>query len=114
MIDLNPINNFLDQFQESKREKMLSVYLSTLEKKAKQCIEAYNAKDSSELRLAAHDLKSLSYTLNIKTSGDLARLIEESIVNDDTDTAFNNVEELIGNIEQLITVMKTHPLHHTN
>lgn len=111
MTDISKINDFLNQYDEAKHEKMFRVYLDNLEHKLEECIQGHQHMDVSQIRFATHDLKSMLFTLKIDKVGEKARIVEEALVNNDTETAFENIEELIEQVRQLITVMKSHPLH---
>lgn len=108
MLAQTHIAKFLNRFDETKRQKMLDVYITSLETHAQASRQALEMLDAARLKAAAHDLKSLSYTLEANEEGDLAKEIEYAIIDGNTDAAFAKAPELIAFVERMLDAMKTY------
>lgn len=106
MFDRNLLQTFLNNFKAEKRIKLLDVYLMSLSQHIDSCKNAAETKDAEKLKGAAHDLKSLSYTLGAQDAGDIAKDIEAAVIENRHDYALENTDKLLIAIQHIVHVLQ--------
>ncbi len=107
MLNQRFITNFLEKFDESKHERMLEIYMTSLKNHANVCREALSEKEKlGDLQASTHDLKSIFRTLGAQAQGDLAEKIETSIKEGTTEQLAEDTNILLKDIDETLALME--------
>ncbi len=97
---------FLERFDEEMRGNMTETYILSFQEHLQECEEAKKEQNAQRLRYSAHDLKSISYTIEAQDLGALAEEIETNIIKKNEICAFDKVSGLRPLINQVIEIIK--------
>ncbi len=106
MINENTVRDFLQNFDDAKHHKMLSVFSLSLNSHIDTCRAALKSQNAEALKASIHDIKSLSYTIGDEETGQMAERIEKAVIDGDFSQAFEDTPALLGYVEAAVEIIE--------
>lgn len=106
MYEQKQLADFINNFDPSKRVRILRTYYESLTQYIDEACQAADAEDYDQLRSKSHDIKGLAYMINAADLGKMAEKIEMSSMEGRSSEALSCVPDMKEMTGKVVVVLK--------
>ena len=102
------LTTFLSSFDKSEHEELLDVYHRSILKHLDIIKNALKSNDEQTLKNTMHDMKTFCYMLDATKEGELAEYIENTLIKNEIQKAFEKTPEAQNNFEHIEKIINNY------
>jgi len=102
------LTTFLSPFDKSEHKELLDVYHRSILKHLDLIKNALKSNDEQTLKNTMHDMKTFCYMLDATKEGELAEYIENTLIKNEIQQAFEKTPEAQNNFEHIEKIINNY------